>query len=198
MIFDASTHEPLRGGASFPLSHRLLRALWGVVWTVFGQWTPVPLHGWRRALARAFGAKVDRHARIYPGVRIWYPPNLTMAAYATLGPRADCYCMASITMETFALVSQGAYLCAGTHDIDDPNFQLQARSIVIASRAWIAAEAFVGPGVVVGEGAVLGARAVTVKNLEPWGVYVGNPARRIRNRAHALLERRMIQQEEPS
>ncbi|GAB2185252.1 hypothetical protein LAB1_25610 [Roseibium sp. LAB1] len=46
----------------------------------------------------------------------------------------------------------------------------------------IAAEAFVGPGVRVGEGAVLGARAVTVKDLAPWTVYAGNPAKPLKER----------------
>lgn len=185
MILDASKAKSMEGGASFPLAHRLLRMAWGVAWTVLAAWTPVPLHGWRRLLLRAFGARIDPTARIYPDVRIWYPPNLTMGPYSTLGPRSDCYCMASVTLAPYALVSQGAHLCAGTHDLDDVSFQLKAFPIIVGERAWIAAEAFVGPGVTVGDGAVLGARAVTVKDLLPWGVYAGNPARRLRDRAHA-------------
>ncbi|RYH07520.1 MAG: putative colanic acid biosynthesis acetyltransferase, partial [Alphaproteobacteria bacterium] len=71
---------------------------------------------------------------------------------------------------------------AGTHDVDDPLFQLRAYPIVIGPKAWVAAESFVGPGVTVGEGAVLGARGVTVKDLPEWTVSAGNPARRIRER----------------
>ncbi|MDR6624954.1 colanic acid biosynthesis acetyltransferase WcaF [Caulobacter segnis] len=181
-ILDAARSRPMEGGASFPLSHRLLRAAWGVVWGGLGAWTPTPLHGWRRMLLRLFGAKIDKTAKVYPGVRVWYPPNLTMGPYACLGPRSDCYCMAPVLLKDYALVSQGAYICAGTHDIDDPNFQLQAFPITLEARAWVAADAFVGPGVTVGEGAVLGARAVTVKPLAPWSVYAGNPARLIRAR----------------
>lgn len=185
-ILDASLSSPMEGGASFPLKHRLLRAFWNITWAALGRWTPAPAHAWRRALLAAFGAKIDPKARVYPGVNIWYPPNLTMAAHATLGPGANCYCMAPISIEAYGLVSQRAHLCAGTHDIDDPNFQLQARSISIGAYAWVAAEAFVGPGVSVGEGAVLGARAVTVKDLEAWSVYAGNPAKRLRDRRRAV------------
>jgi putative colanic acid biosynthesis acetyltransferase WcaF len=91
--------------------------------------------------------------------------------------------MARISMGRYALASQGAHLCAGTHDIGDPNFQLRARPIVIGERAWIAADAFVGPGVTVGDGAVLGARAVAFSDLPPWSVSVGNPARFLKMRA---------------
>lgn len=81
-------------------------------------------------------------------------------------------------------MSQGVHLCAGTHDIDDENFQLYAEPITVAAHAWLAAEAFVGPGVTVGEGAVLGARGVAFTDLLPWTVYVGNPARELRKRRH--------------
>lgn len=174
--------NPKEGGATFSLRHRLFRALWGLVWSSLGIWTPTPMHGWRRTLVGAFGAQLDRTAKIYPGVKIWYPPNLIMGRFATLGPGVNCYSMAKIELGEYALVSQRAHLCAGTHDVDDPAFQLYARPILIGREAWVAAEAFVGPGVMIGEGAVLGARAVTMKSLEAGGIYAGNPARRLRAR----------------
>ena len=46
----------------------------------------------------------------------------------------------------------------------------------------VCADAFVGPGVVIVEGAVVGARAVVMKNVEPWTVVAGNPAQVIKIR----------------
>ncbi|MET3516156.1 acetyltransferase-like isoleucine patch superfamily enzyme [Pseudacidovorax sp. 1753] len=88
----------------------------------------------------------------------------------------------------FAVVSQGAHLCAGSHDIEDENFQLITRPINIGPRAWVAAEAFVGPGVTVGASAVLGARGVAFKDLDGYGVYVGNPAKKIKSRVKNMEE----------
>lgn len=133
-------------------------------------------------LLRLFGAKLSSTAKVYPGVDIWLPANLEMAEHATLGPGVVCYAMARISLGPYALVSQRASLCAGTHDVDDPSFQLMVKPISIGERAWVAAEAFVGPGVTVGEGAVLGARAVTFRDLEPWTIYAGNPAKPLRKR----------------
>nr|WP_246091662.1 hypothetical protein [Rhizobium smilacinae] len=96
--------------------------------------------------------------------------------------------MDRIYIGRYALVSQNAHLCGGTHDIDNPEFQLYTRPIVISDNSWIAAEAFVGPGVVVGEGAVLGARAVTMRSLDAWTVYVGNPAKPLRARAFQPID----------
>lgn len=187
-LLDANNVKPLEGGPSFSLKHRLERALWGIVWTILGAPSPTPLHGWRRLLLRLFGAQVAPTSKVYPSAVVWYPRNLVMRDYACIGPKVNCYCMDRITLEAYAIVSQGAYLCGGTHNVDDPSFQLDTKPIRIGSNAWIAAEAFVGPGVVVGEGSVLGARAVTTKDLDPWTIYVGNPAKPLRRRKACDLE----------
>lgn len=179
---DAKTSNPRLGGPSFPVRNRLFRLAWKFVWALLGRWTPVPLFVWRRFLLRCFGARIDPTARIYPGVEVWYPPNLTVAAHACLGRDVTCYNMDRIELGAHATVSQGAHLCTGTHDVDSADFQLVIRPIVVGANAWIAAEAFVGPGVTIGEGAVLGARAVTFRNLDPWTIYAGNPARKLRRR----------------
>jgi putative colanic acid biosynthesis acetyltransferase WcaF len=181
-ILDAATHRPSDGGPSFGFGHRAYRAVWALAWGLLASWTPPFFNPWRRMLLRLFGARIAGTARIHASARIWYPANLEMEAQACLGPRVECYTMAKITLGPYALASQGAHLCAGTHDIDDPHFQLRAAPITIDARGWIAADAFVGPGVTVGEGAVLGARGVAFSDLEPWTVYIGNPAREISTR----------------
>ncbi|HLH94773.1 MAG TPA: putative colanic acid biosynthesis acetyltransferase [Xanthobacteraceae bacterium] len=181
-ILDARTNDTWRGGASFTLRNRVYRVAWSVAWCVLASWTPPPLHAWRRLLLRLFGAKVAPTAGIYPSARIWSPANLEMDEYAFVGPKVIVYSIAKISFAPYSLASQGAHICAGTHDIEDAGFQLHARPIVVGYRAWIAAEAFVGPGVTIGDGAVLGARACAFHDLDPWTVYVGNPARAIKKR----------------
>lgn len=182
-LLNAKDSNPLEGGPSFSLGHRVFRAMWMAVWLVFASWTPPPFHRWRGLLLRLFGADVHSTARVYGSTRIWYPPNLRMDAHAVMGPRVNCYCMAPVTLGEKAIVSQGAHLCGGTHDIADRDFQLVIKPITVERGAWVAAEAFVGPGVVVGEFAVVGARAVVLRNAEPYGVYVGNPAQLVKQRS---------------
>ncbi|MGD1037697.1 MAG: putative colanic acid biosynthesis acetyltransferase [Roseiarcus sp.] len=181
---DASKSKPLEGGPSFSLGHRSYRALWNVTWLLLARWTPPFMHPWRRVLLRLFGAKIAGGAHVYPSVRIWDPRNLEMDSHSCLGRRADCYSMARISLGAHAIVSQDARLCAGLHDIDDPEFQLVTKPIVIGDHAWVASGAFVGPGVSIGEGAVLGACAVAFKDLREWGVYIGNPMVFLRTRHH--------------
>ena len=168
---DSRISSSVYGKPSFSFANRVVRALWIISWRLLASWTPPPLHPWRRMLLRLFGARIASTARVYGSARIWYPANLQMGEYSVLGWDVICYCQGKVTLDDFANVAQRAHLCAGTHDIDDPAFQLITRPIVIGRHAWVAADAFVGPGVTLGEGAVLGARGVAFKDLPPWSVH---------------------------
>lgn len=181
-ILDARQAAPRTGGASFSLRSRLVRAAFIVCWTVLAAWTPPLLRSWRRLILRGFGATMGKGANVYASVRIWHPALLVMGDHATLGPRVNCYNQATITLGDYAVVSQDATLCAGTHDYEDPEFQLRTRPIVLGAHCWVAAEAFVGPGVEVGAYAVLGARGVAMRELESGVVHAGNPAVAVKRR----------------
>lgn len=105
-----------------------------------------------------------------------------MGAQSCLGPRVICYNVGQVNLGPDAIVSQGAHLCAATHDHRDPAFPLVIGVIDIGAAAWIAAEAFVGPGVHIGERAMACARAVVVKDVAAHEVVAGNPARAIATR----------------
>lgn len=184
----AAVTKPQEGGATFSLRHRLFRLAWSLAWTTLCAWTPPSFRPWRRMVLRLFGASIAPTSGIYGSVRIWYPPHLQVGHHAFIGPGVRVYNMAPVRFGDYSLASQGAHICAGTHEIDDVYFQLVARPIEIGAHAWIAAEAFVGPGVRIGEGAVLGARAVAFRDLAPWSVYAGNPATRLRERSKRVLE----------
>jgi len=169
-------------GPTFSLSNRMKRTAWKLFWLLSARWTPPPLHRWRILMLRLWGAKVSWHAAVYPSVHIWAPWQLTMEDYGSLGPGVRCYNIAPIHIGQRAIVSQGVYLCTGTHDYRDPEFPLTARPIAVDRRAWVCADAFVGPGVVVGEGAILAARGVAFDSLAPWTVFRGNPAAVVRKR----------------
>ncbi len=156
---------------------RAYRVLWNVVWWLAYRPSPRLLHGWRRAVLRLFGATIGAGAHPYPSARIWAPWNLTMEEGSCLGDYVRCYSVDRITLQPYATVSQYSFLCTAGHDYRATDMPLISAPITIGRRAWVAADAFVGPGVTIGERAVVGARASVFRDVDPWTVVGGTPAR---------------------
>lgn len=182
-LLDARTHKPLAGGPSFSLRNRLTRVIWQASWVLACRFTPPPLHRWRALVLRCFGARIGHGARVHASVKIWLPANLELGAAVLIGPGVRLYNQGHIRIGTGSVVSQRAHLCASSHDLDDPDFQLILRPITIGESCWIAAEAFVGPGVTMADRAVLAARGALFGHAETDGIYSGNPARLLKKRA---------------
>jgi putative colanic acid biosynthesis acetyltransferase WcaF len=173
---------------AFSFQDRLARQLWNICWLLLYRPSPRPLHSWRALLLRVFGAKMGRKCHFYPGSKIWAPWNLTCADQVAVGDGAEIYNPAPLRLGSHAIVSQGAYVCGATHDFDDPAFPLLAFSMDIGAYAWICARALVSPGVNIGDGAVLGLGSVATRDLEPWGVYAGVPAVKVKERKRAAAD----------
>lgn len=159
------------------------RLLWMMTWAA--QARPFPkslMAGWKRMLLRLFGAKIAPTAIVYATAKVFEPWNLVMDDHACLADGVDCYNAVPIHIGVNATVSQRVYLCTASHDISDPHHRQIQRPIDTKDRAWVCAESFVGPGVTIGEGAVVGARGCAYKDVEPWTVVAGNPAKTIKKR----------------
>ncbi len=157
------------------------RALWALASPLF-RCSPRPLFGWRRFLLRCFGAGVGQGVHVDPGARIEIPWNLTLGDHAAIGAGVWVYNLGPIRIGARATVSHRAHLCGGSHDYADPALPLLRTGLEIGDDAWVCADAFVGPGVRVGAGAVVGAAAVAMRDVEPWTVVAGNPARMVKRR----------------
>lgn len=168
--------------STFTFRNKVVRVIWGFFYIFMFRYTPTPFFVYRSFLLKIFGANVSLKSRVYPSAKIWLPSNLIMGIDSTLGPDSKIYNQGVVTISDSVIVSQGAYLCASTHDYNDPVHPLILSPITIEDNVWICAEAFVGPGVTVNEGAVIGARAVLMSDAESWSVYAGNPAVKIKAR----------------
>jgi putative colanic acid biosynthesis acetyltransferase WcaF len=171
-----------RRASPYSIREKLARLLWGFVQATLFRASFHNWYGVRRALLRAFGATLADSANVRRTVIIECPWNLSIGAESSVGDRAVLYCLGPVTIGARVTVSQGAHLCAGSHDSRKATMPLLRPPIDVEDDAWIAADAFVGPKVRVGAGAILGARAVAFDDLAPWGIYLGNPAARVRER----------------
>jgi putative colanic acid biosynthesis acetyltransferase WcaF len=167
---------------AFTSGDRARRLVWNICHALLYRPSPRPLHAWRAFLLRCFGATMGPNCHFYPASKIWAPWNLVCADQVTAGDGVEIYNPAPMRFGSHAILSQGAYLCGATHDYDDPGFPLLAYAMDFGAYAWVCARASVGPGVNMGEGAVLGLGSVATRDLEPWGVYAGVPAVKVKER----------------
>jgi len=156
--------------------------LWWIFDAMFVRPTPQIFYAWRRFALRLFGARIGRDVLIRPGVRVTYPWKLVIGDNCWVGDDAIIYNIDDIEIGDHAVVSQEAYLCAGTHDPREISFPIFAAPVVIESECWIAARAFVGPGVRISHGAVVGACSVVQSDVPPATIVAGFPARAIQKR----------------
>ena len=71
------------------------------------------------------------------------------------------------------------------HDPRSATFEDRGGDVVIGDRVWIGYRAVVLPGITIGEGAVIGAGAVVTKDVDPYVIVAGNPARKVGERVTA-------------
>jgi putative colanic acid biosynthesis acetyltransferase WcaF len=157
-------------------------ALWAICWTCACAWTPKPMNFWRLFWLKIFGAKIFGAPFVHQRARIQIPWNLTLEDRACLGDRANAYSLGPIIIKNAATVAQEAYLCAGTHDFDDPRLPLKTAGITIGENAFVGARAVILPGVHVGRGAVIGAGSVVTRDVPENVICAGNPAKVLRQR----------------
>lgn len=183
----ASTNESkdlnARHISPYTFRQKVGRMLWGVVQSTAFRCSWPTWYRYRAWLLRCFGANVAPCSRIRRTVQVTCPWNLTVKANSAVGESARLYCLGPITIGERVTISQHAHLCAGSHDYSDHvHMPLTTPKINVDNDAWIAADAFVGPGIRIGQGALLGARGCAYKDLAPWTIYGGNPARALKSR----------------
>ena len=157
-------------------ANALWEALWLLIDLLLFQLCPLKLSGLKCFVLRLFGAKIGRNVSIKPKVKITFPWKLTLGDHVWLGEECWLLNLEPITIADNVCISQRALLCTGNHDYKSPTFDLIVKPIVIEEGAWIGADALVGPGVKVGSHAVLTAGSVATDDLQPFGIYRGNPA----------------------
>lgn len=170
---------------AFSFSNRLRRLVWNICRALLYRLSPKPLHAWRSFLLRLFGARMGRGCHFYPSSKVWAPWNLVCADQVTAADGAEIYNPSPVTLGSHVILSQDAYICGATHDYNDPAFPLIAYAMSFGEYAWVCARASVAPGVNMGEGAVLGLGSVATRDLDPWSVYAGVPAVKVRDRDRA-------------
>lgn len=157
------------------------RLFWFWMCAVFFK-SSFPFSSFKVFLLRLFGAKVGNGVVIKPYVNIKYPWFLSVGNHVWIGEEVWIDNLAEVSIGDHCCISQGAMLLCGNHDYTKSTFDLMTGKIILERGAWIGAKSTVCPGVICGEHSVLSVGSVASKNLDPNGIYRGNPATKIKER----------------
>jgi putative colanic acid biosynthesis acetyltransferase WcaF len=157
-----------------------------IVWYLMNQlflntYLPFPV-GLKLFLLRIFGCKLGQNVMIKPKVNIKYPWYLEIHDNVWLGEKVWIDNLAKVTINSNVSISQGAMLLCGNHNIKKSTFDLLLGEITLEEGVWIGAQAVVCPGVTCKSHSVLTVASIATKDLEPYSIYQGNPAQKIRER----------------
>ena len=147
----------------------------------------VPLWMVRKLYYRFLNVKIGRGSEISMGVFIMGPGGLKIGEYTHVNPA--CLLDArggGVIIGNRVSVSHRVVIMTGTHDIHSPDFATSFEPVRISDYVWIGVGATILKGVVIGEGAVVAAGAVVTKDVEPYTIVGGVPARKIGTRRRGL------------
>lgn len=145
---------------------RYIQAAWFAVQNLifWKWWLPARL---RPKLLRAFGANVGDGVFIRHRVRVLWPWKLTVGDNTWIGEDAWILNLEPVSIGHDVCISQGAFLCGGSHDMTSPTFEYDNGSITVDDEVWIGAQAMILRGVTVGKGAVVAARCKVSSDVPP-------------------------------
>jgi putative colanic acid biosynthesis acetyltransferase WcaF len=171
--YDNSWYRP----GSFPK-----RTAWFILGRLFiNTYLPWPMVV-KKLILTIFGAKIGANVVLKPKINIKYPWMLSVDNDVWIGENVWIDNLAMVTIGTNSSLSQGAMLLTGNHDYTSSKFDLIVKPIVLEEGTWLGAQSIVCPGVTCYSHATLSVGSVATKNLEPYSIYQGNPAVRIKTR----------------
>lgn len=156
-----------------------------ILWYIIGEYlvnSAIPGSKWRIWILKLFGAKIGKGVVIKPYVKIKYPWKLKIGDYTWIGEHVWIDNLGNVRIGKNVCISQGAMLLCGNHNYKKTTFDLIVRGIHIEDGVWIGAKSIVCPGVVVKTHCVITVGSTIIQNTEPYSIYQGNPARKIRDR----------------
>lgn len=143
----------------------------------------LPLRSARTAIARhVLGVQIAPDALVYRWREIRNGPGISIGSGSVIGLWAILDGRQGIRIGRTVSVSSDASFWTMQHDYRADDFHAEGAAITVEDYAVIGPSTIILPGVTIGEGAVVAAGAVVSKDVPPWTVVAGIPAKPIRER----------------
>ena len=157
-----------------------------VLWMVFSRLfiatsLPYPMF-FKKFILELFGAKIAKGVVLKQNILIKYPWFLEIGEHTWIGENVWIDNLTNVFIGSNCCVSQGAMLLTGNHNFKKTSFDLIVQPIILEDSSWVGAKVIVCPGVTVGRCSVITVGSVATKATEPYGIYTGNPAAKLKYR----------------
>jgi acetyltransferase-like isoleucine patch superfamily enzyme len=174
------------------LKYRISSFMTGYIWYMYIPVGMIPSHIIRDFIYRnVFRIKMANNVVIYHGAEMRDGFRLSIGQGSIIGDRAVLDARrGGITIGSNVQIGSNVKFWTGSHDHDDPYFRSKPGKrgpINIGNRAWIGPDVTILHSVTIGEGAVVAAGAVVTKDVEPFTIVGGIPAKKIGERSRNLL-----------
>lgn len=146
----------------------------------------VPSHLARRLLYKFFGMKIGKNTLIYSGAEVRRPEWITVGNGSIVGNRSILDGRLGITIGKNVNISTGVWIWTVQHNYKDPKFGDIGGPVNIGDHSWISCRSIILPGVTIGEGAVVAAGSTVTRDVAPYTVVGGIPARKIADRPREI------------
>ena len=158
----------MRGGIRATLTQRLI------------PWLPSKhLRNWG---IRMMGAKASKDVMFYPGFTVRNPKKLVIEDGVFIGPKCLLDARKGLTIHKNAVIAYESIIWSLNHDYNDVHFCGKGAPTEIGAYAWICSRSIILPGVKIGEGAIIASGAIVTKDVPPYAIVGGIPAKIIGNR----------------
>lgn len=148
----------------------------------------LPYASWRMRLYGLFGVQLadTRTGCVMLGAEVYFPTRLRIGRGTIIGPHCLLDARGGIELGEHVNISSHSRFMTAKHEVQDPEFDATYAPVVVGDRAWIALGVTVLGGVHIGEGAVVCAGSVVTKDVAPFTIVAGMPARQIGDRTRDL------------
>jgi len=174
--------------SQMPIKEKIIQRLWNMIRPIVWGCSPFFARKWRRKWLVLCARLLNRNYEFSKSIsisqtsRIDFPWRVSIGDNSSIGERTWVYALDSITIGQNCCIGDEVMLLTGSHDVSSPHFDLVTRPITIGDNVWLATRSIIMGGVKIGEGAVVAAGSVVTKDVAPWIVVGGNPAKQIKKR----------------
>ena len=156
---------------------------YGLIWIICNDiLSRFPSKRIRHLGLKLLGIKMSQNVRFYQGFHIRSPKGISIGEGCSIGPKVLLDGRKGLYIGKNVTIAYEAIVWTLNHDYNDIHFSGKGASVTINDFAWVCSRSIILPGIVIGEGAVVASGAVVTKDVPPYAIVAGVPARIIGQR----------------